>query len=324
MILFHPLQNRAMQFSLALLARLRHVPSIDYPQVQELGRQFYLDALYLEEVLKTLNSAGIVRLEMQNKLPLRCCRCQSSDGSFVLPRMPAGTAERDYLHYILQLPEAKLFLPEELRQQLQPRETWLNGIQRIAPTRANQARSVDAQMFQTILRAIQEKRFIRYSYRSKNDSQYQTAQAIPWKIEYGAYDKRWWIILYDPQQKRTIKAVLGNLRHVELGLPHDLPEQAIHEAIEELCLKDTPVELRVENVHNALQRCFLAFENQEFIHTQALSDSVFLLRFRFYRFDTEEILRKLLQLGPAVTLLQPPALKQELRHRLKLALERNP
>lgn len=323
MILFHPLQNRAMQFSLQLLARLRYMPLIDGKEIEALGQQFYLDPLYLETVLKTLEDSGIVSLEKQNGKTVGCSRCQTAEGNYILPRLPAGRLEREYLQYILRLPEAELFLPEALRQQLlQPPAAWLEQIQRIAPTEINQARPVEPETFQRILQAIREKRAIRYCYRDKEHEQYVQTQAVPWKLEYSAYDKRWWIILYEPEQKRTVKAVLGNLRQVTLGTKHGLSEQVIREAIDGLCLKDTPVVLRVENIRGALQRCFLLFENQEFIHTQMQDERTFLLSFRYYRFDTEEILRKLMQLGPAVTLLEPASLKQALRKRLTEALKR--
>lgn len=323
MILFHPLQNRGMQFSLQLLAQLCHTPKLDYQETVSLGQRFYLDPLYLHSVLTALEEAGILKLERQAGRILRCCRCQSNDGSFILPRMPAGHREQEYLQYILRLPEAELFLPEQLRQLLlQTPATWLEQIQRIAPDNSNQARPVEQETFRSVLRAIEEKRMICYSYRIKDRETYETTQAIPWKLEYSAYDRRWWVILYEPMQKRTVKAVLGNLRNVTVGAQHGLPEQEIRNAIEDLCLQDTPVQLRVENTYNGLQRCFLAFENQEFLHTQMLDENTFLLSFRYYRFDTEELLRKLMMLGPAVTLLQPASLKQELRNRLKLALEK--
>lgn len=325
MILFHPLQNRAIQFSLALLAMLQYSPKVPYEDVRALAEDFYLDPLYLESVIATLEKSGIVTLEKQGRTPTHCCRCQSSDGSFVLPRMPAGDLEKEYLRYILQLPEAELFLPSELRQQLRRDEkTWLHEIQRIAPSQTSHARPVNGDTFRQILRGIREKRMICYQFRVKDSDQCREAQSVPWKLEYSAYDKRWWAILYDPEEKRTIKAVLANLQNVTLGKKHGISEAAIREAIDGLCLKDTPVQLRVENVRNALQRCFLLFENQEFIQTQKLSDNTYLLSFRYYRFDTEEILRKLMMLGPAVTLMQPGSLKQELRKRISAALNKLP
>lgn len=323
MILFHPLQNRAMQFSLELLARLQYCPKVAYSEVRALAEEFYLDSLYLDTVITTLEKSGILTLERQGSNPICCCRCQSIDGSFVLPQMPAGDLEQEYLQYILELPEAKQFLSQELRQQLRkPGENGIREIQHIGLMQTNQARPVNTDTFRQILQAIREKRMIGYQYRIKDDAQCRQAQAVPWKLEYSAYDKRWWVILYDPENKRTIKAVLANLQNVVLGKKHGISEDTIQQAIADLCLKDTPVQLRVKNVRNALQRCFLAFENQEFIQTQKLQDGTFLLCFRYYRFDTEEILRKLMMLGPAVTLVQPAALKQNLRERLTAALEK--
>ena len=89
----------------------------------------------------------------------------------------------------------------------------------------------------------------------------------------------------------------------------------------ERLLEPEPVVLRVRKTKGALERCFLVFENQLFLETEQLSPDAFRLSFQFYRFDRGEILRRLLYLGPAVELLSPQSLREELLELVEQALE---
>jgi predicted DNA-binding transcriptional regulator YafY len=80
------------------------------------------------------------------------------------------------------------------------------------------------------------------------------------------------------------------------------------------------VDLRIRNKHNALQRCYTAFENHQIKQSSYSPEEGFKLSFYTYAFDKEEILRQLMYLGPNVSLDGPPALQEELRERLRNAL----
>lgn len=82
-----------------------------------------------------------------------------------------------------------------------------------------------------------------------------------------------------------------------------------------------PVVLQVTDIRNGLERCFLQFETQEIIDTKNLGDHRYELSFVYYRFETEEIMRKLMSLGTSVTLMGPESLKEAFRERLRSALE---
>ena len=142
---------------------------------------------------------------------------------------------------------------------------------------------------------------------------------MPWKLEYSAYDRRWWVILYDEQAGRTIKAKLSSLKDITLDRPAQSTQEEIAQAMENLLVPE-PVVLRVANARNALERCFLVLENQLFTQTVLEEDGNCRLEFRYYRFDEDEILRRLLYLGPDVTLLGPGRMKDKLLVLLEQAL----
>ncbi len=317
MILLHPLQSRQFQFSLALLEILGTGRSLDRAGVTQLGAGFHVDSIMLDELMESLCKNDFLELVPDPKR-WECCRAATPA---MRPRMPAGTLEREYLQYILRLPEAELFLEEDVRQMLMAQSPdWYSGIRRFSPRGECRTDAVLGENFRTILTAIHQGKTIIYRYRTKGSNRYQQAECVPWKLEYSAYDRRWWIILYDPEEERTIKSVLSNLRDVQLGTRHLISQEQILAAMDKLKMPE-PVVIRVENVHNGLERCFLQFETQEFQQTRSLGNNQYELSFTYYKFDTEETLRKLLCLGPAVTLVGPRSLKEALRQRLLLALE---
>jgi predicted DNA-binding transcriptional regulator YafY len=92
--------------------------------------------------------------------------------------------------------------------------------------------------------------------------------------------------------------------------------------MEKLRMKE-PVILHIRDSHNALQRCFIIFENQEITGSDYSSETGYVLKMNAFRFDREEILRQLMYLGPNVRLAEPADLREELQQRLKQAQKNN-
>jgi len=158
-------------------------------------------------------------------------------------------------------------------------------------------------------------------HKSGGSAQQQNAQGenaavcLPWKLEYSAYDRRWWVILYDTNDDRTIKVPLNHLRDIRILSESSVTDQRIVASMEKLRMKQ-PVELHIRDSHNALQRCFTVFENQEMIGSSYSPEAGYVLLLNAFRFDREEILRQLLYLGPNVRLEAPQDMKKELRARI--------
>lgn len=314
MNLFHKYQSRAFQFSLELLALLEARDSLTRKEMDELACRLGLS--YADQVAAPLVQAGI--LEQKDGR-------WSRGGEFWAFALAPGRAELDYLQYILTLPQAELLLDPETRQTLSQAggdSGPLRAIQHLAPQGEPLPQSPGRDGVRRLLQAIREKRLVRYRYRTRDTESYRESVVHPWKLEYSAYDRRWWVILYHPQERRTIKARLDNLRDVELLGPSQVAPEEIQAAMERL-LEPEPVVLQVRKTRGALERCFLVFENQLFLETEQLSPEAVRLSFQFYRFDQGEILRRLLYLGPAVELLAPQSLREELLALVEQALEQN-
>ena len=308
---FNRYQSRAMQFSLDLFSRLQNGP-LSGEMLAALAREWGLD--YADQVVQPLREAEL--LQWDGKL------CRLVPGQPV-PRLPMSTPERSYLRAILDLLEAELFLSPETKEKLRgqcactepetPVEHW-------APAGEPVPRQPGPEGFRTLLRAAERRWLVDYVYRTNTDETLRQARALPWKLEYSAYDWRWWVIFYRPEEQRTIKARLENLRQIRLAGPSDVTEAEVEEAMDRL-MEPEPVVLEVTRTRGTLERCFLVFENQLFVRTRQVSQDRFRLSFQYYRFDRSEILRRLLYLGPGVCLVSPDGMRRELAELIGRGLE---
>lgn len=321
--LFNPFQGRLLQFALDLLSDAsQNGDPTDISKSLAKRYGFYEE----KRILDLLKAGGFF-------------------DSSVRPRLPMSAVERDYLKYILDayhVPEVSLFLSDQTRQALalivakwdKPNAPasrtnevfnpnppkWAKHIQWPRATGMELPRHPGAESFRDLIGAIRDRKMISYRYRIRMHPGYQEATCLPWKLEYSAYDRRWWIILYDPLEDRTIKTPVNNLREIRVMNECSVPESKIWQAMERLRM-EKPVVLHIRDSHNALQRCFTLFENQEISGSNYSAETGYILKMHAFRFDREEFLRQLMYLGPNVRLVEPMDLREELRQRLEQALK---
>ena len=300
-----------MQFALDVIAQLRQRGHMRIRELNTLAQRNGL--AYSDQVIRPLCNAEIMRID-QN-----VCRTGENFNPFALP---LGTVERDYLQWILRSPEATLFLREDTIRKLASVDGSADhyaAIDFMEPKGAQLPGNPGPEGFRTLLRAIRENRMIHYEFRTKDEDVWSNARSLPWRLEYSAYDRRWWLIVYLPEEDRTVKARLDNIRNVQMEERSEISGKTVLAAVDRL-LAPKPMVLEVERRRGAMERCFMAFENQLFVETKQLSDDRFRLAFRYYRFDETELLRRLLLLGPMVTLIGPKSAKEKLKELIDQAL----
>lgn len=240
--------------------------------------------------------------------------------------IPISAVEREYLAHILTLPLAALFFDSEELARLQK----LAGTEgrlcarlmedTAPPEKLSPRHFPDRETFRGLLCAIQQRRRIQYQFRTRDDAAYRTARAVPYRMEYNAYDGRWWLLLYDEENGRSIKSVLANIRGVTLLEQSGISEEIIEDALADM--KDgRRLVLRVENQRNAPERCFHLFCHYGRFESARLENGGFQLSLEYFSFDEEDILKNLFYLGRHVTLVEPEDLRRKLTERLRLALE---
>ncbi len=320
-------QSRLLQFSLDLLADPRQ-NGTDKTFVAALAKRYGFHQT--GRIIDLLKEAGFI------------------DGKDPRPRLPMSLVEREYLQYILDpqnMPEEALFLSKQTKDAIfknvfgctgeedkdlpKKKCCWTEHIQWMKAPGMELPVNPGPEGFRELIRAIRGRRMITYRYRVRGEQDEKEGKCLPWKLEYSAYDRRWWVILYDPapKEKRTIKTPLNHLRGIKVlenneNANNRIPDSEISEAMENLRMKE-PVVLRIRDEHNALLRCFTAFENQEISGSGYSPEEGYTLTFRGFRFDEQEILRQLMYLGPNVRLEGPKELREELGKRLVRAQRYN-
>ncbi len=228
---------------------------------------------------------------------------------------PPNYLEQNCLANLCGTKEAELFLPQGTRAKFsQTGQSNLDYIWRQNTVgKMSETGFVDPAVFQVILRAIYEKRMIEETYCTNDDPTVHTAVSVPYRLEYNVYDGRWWLISYHWEQNRAIKSSLYNIKAAQLGERHRISEQTIQKAIMKNVVEE-PVKLRVTNIKNGLERCFLTFENMLDISAYQIDreKGEYELQFCFFRWDENIIIRKLLYLGECVTVISPDSIRQGL------------
>lgn len=311
MKLFNKFQSRAFQFSLDLLVQLNSLGHLTEAMVNNLVSQYGLN--YADQILRPLMSAGLIE----------CCgKTYTLAPSLRMPSLPISNVEQEYLQYIVHLPEALLFLNDTTLNKLSDAQSS-NVLAEIQQYRSDgSTKSPDVTVFRTLLKAIREKRLISNRYTDRTTGTTLESTVLPWRLEYDSRDYRWWVILYNPGENRMIKAHLNNFQKIELLDVAKITDDEIGRAMDEL-LDPELIVIRVKNERGALERCFLTFESHLFEETRQLSKDYYELKFHFYRFDRTEILKKLLYVGPQVTLCAPTSLREELQTFVCKALDLN-
>lgn len=308
--LFNKYHSRGFLFSLEVLSKLIHTQLLCKSETEYIAQKYGLD--YADQVLQPLTENGII-VNTKNGYML--------DENFRVPDLPPDALEHEYLQHILHLPEAELLLDEEILTTLRNSEYSENifsAIQKYEPLEKQHI--CIPENIRIIMRAIREKRDIKYKFVSRDNQNPRECIATPWKLEHSSFDGRWWVILYDSEERRTIKAVTDNLQEISLEGKTSVKPQYIEMALEEMIEKE-PVVLRVNNTRGALERCFILFENQLFEGTKKVDNNTYETSFRYYRFDESDIIKKLLYLGPSVVLVGPAKLKRRLAESIELALK---
>lgn len=321
MTLFHKYYSRRLLFAADVLAALQGAPEHTLPAaaLERLSLRYGMSPQLCTEVLQLLTALEFIVRQRES----RSYRLETGWASTV-PLLPPSAVEEDYLQWILGLPQAALFLPQALREKLAgsgPSCFRSEAVQTMEPFGEQTQPSLDQPEFCRILEAIARGCAISYDYQTRTSKEPLRAVAAPWRLEYSAYDNRWWIILYTlDAPRRCVKAWLGHLSHIRLEPQLRVAEEEILAAREALRMPE-PIVLHVADTRNALERCFLVMERQQFLESRLLEDGSAILSFSYYRFEESDLLRQLLYLGPAVELKRPLYLRKALLERVEQALK---
>jgi hypothetical protein len=173
----------------------------------------------------------------------------------------------------------------------------------------------------TVLKAITEERHLSYTNLTKKGLLFQNQECVPFKLVYSPASRKFQLAaLTVDAQKRLILMNLSGMTEVTAGCPSEPSEkQRILELYQEKKNREEPLVLEVKDKNNAVERCFSMFcmHHKEASYEQ--DANIHTIKIYYYSFEESELVKDILSLGSAVTVLAPPGIRNQVIERLKLA-----
>lgn len=183
------------------------------------------------------------------------------------------------------------------------------------------SKTLDKDIFWKIVQAISSEKIIKYDYTTKDGTLYNDNKSIPLKIEYSVLDGRCWVILYSLKQDRLIKSLLNNFNNIKY-LDENIDSNIKEKIADSYKKKEKNLKLIVKNNQNAVERTFYLFSNYEKSAKYIEKDDIHEINIKYYDYDSEEIVLKLLYLGKNVVVTEPQDIIERLVEKIKKSINR--
>lgn len=183
------------------------------------------------------------------------------------------------------------------------------------------SKTLDKDIFWKIVQAISSEKIIKYDYTTKDGTLFKDNKSIPLKIEYSVLDGRCWVILYSLKQDRLIKSLLNNFNNIKY-LDENIDSNIKEKIADSYKKKEKNLKLIVKNNQNAVERTFYLFSNYEKSAKYIEKDDIHKINIKYYDYDSEEIVLKLLYLGKNVVVTEPQDIIERLVEKIKKSINR--
>ena len=230
--------------------------------------------------------------------------------------------EKRWLRTLVLSPDASFLLPEDLREKLK------DALKDVPPldlsfVRRSQLAGDDLTSPETL--AVLQAVFacVRKKYTLLLPTQEQLA---PLRIRYNFRTNRYSLIALPIGEKEAspIRLHVKDLIGAKLGLPRKEKDIIETEDVYQKYLDDhrVTIRLRLEDNRNARERCYALFASFDKTSIYLEKENAYRIDLSYYDFDHEDILSRLLSLGPVVTVLPQEGNEEakRLRHDIVKAL----
>lgn len=178
--------------------------------------------------------------------------------------------------------------------------------------------------FRKLLTAIEEGKAVKYCNIDRYSNEHCYKHAIPIRFEYSLKDGCFRVSMYSLDENRSIMANVFNMTDIEIEENKNLEinREYVIKLLHEQRYSKEPVVLEVTDKKCAMERCFMSFSELE-RYSRCIEKDKYELKLFYYIFEEEDIIRKILALGPYVKVVSPVGIKEEIIKRIKLALKLN-
>ena len=215
--------------------------------------------------------------------------------------------EISWLKTMIQDEEFSFLLPDDLRKKL------LNQLKNIKPL-------YNADTWQKLKFKSNGKIFsknlelIVNALRAAKILKIDEEKIIACRLEYDLFTDKYFIINWNEEKNSAEKISVEKLRDIYLtdeNIPNDI-EEKLQNFYQENILEIT---LRLKDTRNAVERCFALFGSYD-KNARIQEDGSYFLAIKYYKFDEEEVLNRILSLGAAVTVISPENIRNQIIKKL--------
>lgn len=175
--------------------------------------------------------------------------------------------------------------------------------------------------FYTILEGIIKEKVILYSNVDKNGNEYNNQLALPIRIEYSLKDDKFRASLYSLEEKRSIMVNLHTLKEVKIAqnVNLEIKREDVLKILKEKKYSEIPITIELEDIRGAMERCFMSFSSFE-RNSRNISENKYEIDIYYYTFEEDEVIRKIMSLGPYVKVKSPDRVRDIVIDKIKRAL----
>ena len=225
------------------------------------------------------------------------------------PHMPLTLLEKQWLKALLLDPRVRLFAPSE--EGLEDVEPLFTPEMFVYFDRYGDGDDYSdpryIEHFQTILRAMREKRRLRVRFHGHRGNR-QSYVCIPYQLEYSSKDDKFRLITGVGGRPLTV-----NLSRIDSVQMLDPWEEGEYRPPRE---REKTLVMLLKETRNALERVLLHFSDLE-KETEKLDEKEYRITLHYRQGDETEILIRILSFGPVLKVLEPESLVTQIRERLR-------
>ncbi|URZ17563.1 hypothetical protein CLFE_036160 [Clostridium felsineum DSM 794] len=178
--------------------------------------------------------------------------------------------------------------------------------------------------FRKLLKAISEEKSVRYRGMNKYGNGYFDKSAFPIRLEYSLRDERFRVSMYSTDENRFVMSDIFSMSDIKIyeNINSNIKREDILKKLRSQKYSKEPIIMEVIDKKFAMERCFMSFSELE-RYSRCISKDKYELKLFYYTFEEEEIIRKILALGPYVKVLEPEKIRNEIIRRIRVALDIN-
>lgn len=240
--------------------------------------------------------------------------------------LPLTKLQKSWLKALLSDPRFRLFFPEDALKQLETAfgdvpalyepsdfhyfDRYADGDPYEDPTYR--------EIFQTILKAMTGKCPLFTAYESRKGNP-MTLEVLPCRFQYSPKDDKFRLLCVSLAHGRPKQFQVMNIARMRgcFLSRNPVPEGFDFDITRFQRQAEEPVQIRIRNERNALERCMLRFANYEKQTTYEPESDTWLCSICYDPADETELLIDLLSFGPVIRILGPETFLAEVRRRVQ-------